>query len=197
MIEVEKKFRISDEQRARILDGAKFEYEKTMHDVYYDGEGYPLSRKDWWLRKRNGTYELKVAVHALGLKGRGVDQYREHEQDHEIVKALRMEEGILSDEVLARAGYRPLIDITTLRRSYTRSGFTVVLDEADFGYTICEIEKMAPEGSDLESVGAEILAFAASQGLEMGLVYGKVLEYIHRFLPDCFQSMEQAGVIGS
>ncbi len=66
MIEVEKKFILKEGDRKKLLEGAEFVKKQTVNDTYYDTEDYSLAKKDWWPRERNGNFELKVGVGALG-----------------------------------------------------------------------------------------------------------------------------------
>jgi len=75
MIEVEKKFRLTDTQRESLIKDAEFVSEKTFTDTYYDTADYQLTTKDVWLRQRGENFELKVAVH-FGYD-RPADQYDE------------------------------------------------------------------------------------------------------------------------
>ena len=46
MIEVEKKFQLSGEEKQRLLTGAAFVSEKTFTDVYYDTKDYFTTKQD-------------------------------------------------------------------------------------------------------------------------------------------------------
>ena len=86
MIEIEKKFILNEVAKARLLEGAEFLSEKTIHDEYFDTEDFSLTKRDWWLRSRNGHFELKIANHE-GID-RLVDSYKEIEDETEIKKIL-------------------------------------------------------------------------------------------------------------
>lgn len=60
MIEVEKKFKPTEEQLNAMVTGAEFLCEKVLHDVYYDYPDYRMFKKDVRLRNRNGNFELKI-----------------------------------------------------------------------------------------------------------------------------------------
>lgn len=50
----------------------------------------------------------------------------------------------------------------------------------DYGYSICEIEKMAENENEIDKITTEIMEFSHSLGLEIKRVRGKVKEYIWR-----------------
>ena len=60
MIEVEKKFILTTEQEKSLIEGADFLGEKKFTDIYYDDEDFSLTKKDLWLRNREGRFELKI-----------------------------------------------------------------------------------------------------------------------------------------
>ncbi len=194
MIEVEKKFQITEEQKRRLLEGAEFVYKKEIHDTYFD-RGVELCTQDLWLRERDGRFELKYPLHTKGHGTRKADQYREYETDAEVVAALHLNEEALSVEGLAVQGYKPIVSYVTTRASYKKDGFTIVIDETDFGYTVCEIERMAEEGANINALSDEIVDFAQVQGLSTNPVLGKALIYFKRFDPDRFKAMVAAGII--
>lgn len=53
MIEIEKKFLLTEAQRARLLKDAKKLEDKKVEDSYFDTSDYRLTTKDYWLRLRN------------------------------------------------------------------------------------------------------------------------------------------------
>ena len=90
MIEIERKFAVTEEWQRRLTEGAEFVSEKTMTDTYYDTVDFQLTTKDRWLRLRDGKWELKEPLHALGFSKRAADQYRELITEGEI-RQLREE----------------------------------------------------------------------------------------------------------
>jgi len=196
MIEVEKKFLLSEGDEARLLAGAEFLAEKSFTDIYYDTADYSLSVKDTWLRARDGRFELKVAMYSS--TGRLVDQYDELEDEVKIREALHLEAGGDFTEVMARAGYLSFCTCQTTRRKYSKNGFIIDLDSVDFGdftYNIGEIELMVHEKSDIDGAIEKILAFAKEHGLAMAPVRGKVREYLERKRPAHYQALVKAGII--
>jgi len=82
MIEVEKKFILSEQEKERLIKDAEFLSERVFTDIYYDTEKFLLTSQDKWLRSREGKFELKLPLH----KGRErlADQYDEIEDEQKI-----------------------------------------------------------------------------------------------------------------
>eukprot|EP00741_Cyanophora_paradoxa_P008088 tig00001258_g7827.t1 len=83
-IEVERKFAVTPEDEARVERALRLRSEKSFTDVYYDAPGFPLTRRDVWLRERSGAWELKRPALLPGAGGEGgapdgVDRYEEVE----------------------------------------------------------------------------------------------------------------------
>jgi thiamine-triphosphatase len=195
MIEVEKKFLLTEAQKGRLIEGAQFVAEKKIHDVYFDTPDYRLTTKDWWLRSRDGRFEIKIPLHDIHHPEKGTTQYRELETEDEIRRAIGLPQknDFMSD--LKAANYRSVADILTTRTKYKYGEFTIDLDVTDSGYELAEIELMVPQPADMEQAVQKILAFAAERGLGIEARRGKVLEYIRRNNPAHFQALMDAGVI--
>ncbi len=65
MVEIEKKFRLTQEQERQLLEGATSMGVKKNTDIYFDTEDFVLTRQDHWLRERNGRFEVKKRGHEL------------------------------------------------------------------------------------------------------------------------------------
>jgi len=193
MIEIEKKFRLNEQQEALLINGAVFLGEKVNVDEYFDDSLYSLSRQDHWLRKRNGQWELKVRKHTLGHK-RGVTQYEELEDDQSIAAFLELSPTQSLDDSIAEAGYLSFMKLVTTRRSFERGEFHIDLDKVDFGYSLAEIELMVEDGQG-EEAAEKIRLFATEIGLDQSSVNGKLLEYLSRYSKDHYQALIDAGVI--
>lgn len=194
MIEVEKKFLLSDSQEAALATGAEPLGKKTFTDVYFDDENFSLTTKDVWLRERDGRYELKIPLND-DIESRVSDQYKELETDSEIAEFLKLEKDRPLAETVISAGYRPFCRITTTRRKYKKDGFIIDLDLLDFGYKIAEIEYMVREVSEIKQATQKIRDYAKKYGLEEGVVRGKVVEYLRRNNPKHFKALQEAKVI--
>lgn len=196
-IEVEKKFLLTPADEANLIRWADFVNERTITDVYYDTDDYCLTSRDWWLRARDGRFELKLPATAPGAKLEH-DQYTELEDETEIKKALDLttEENLAA--VLSASGYRPFGMFQTTRRKYKKRGFTIDLDQVDFpghAYRLGEIELMVEARSEIADALDRIIGFARSHSLRIAPVRGKVNEYLKRFRPEHYRALVQAGVV--
>lgn len=197
MIEVEKKIALTNEENiARLTQGATFLREVKNEDVYYDNSTFDLTTKDWWLRTRDGKFELKIPLHKEKGSDRFADQYDELEDNEKIRQALGLHEGNLAG-VLAKAGYAPFSSIKTIRQKYKKGSFTIDIDLADFGeatYRVGEIELMVNDQSEIPNALRKIAQFVQEHKLQIVSVRGKVLEFIKRYRPEHYQSLQKAGV---
>ncbi|OGH67677.1 MAG: hypothetical protein A3C15_02625 [Candidatus Magasanikbacteria bacterium RIFCSPHIGHO2_02_FULL_50_9b] len=196
MIEVEKKFRPSPDELARLLTGAELISRKENNDVFFDTLDFQLSKKWSWLRDRNGSMELKVAVH-MPQDGALCQSFTEYEDD----ALIRAQIGLPASDVplrnqLIAAGYQPFAELHTERTQYRDGIFHIDVDHTtahNFVYDVVEIEIMVDENGDIHAAERDIMAFAESRGLKTGHVNGKVLEYIEQKNPAQFQVLVETG----
>lgn len=194
MIEVEKKYRLDEAQEAILLKDAVFLKETTNKDTYFDTSAYELTTQDYWLRKRNGSFELKLRLHELG-HGLGGTSYDEIEDEQRIREFLNLDTSLPMEPALEQAGYMPFVTLTKQRRSYTHGTFRIDLDECDFDYRVAEIELLLEDGDDRMEAMIQIDEFAESIGLDTTPVRGKIIEYLYRFDKHHYQALLDAGVI--
>lgn len=194
MIEVEKKFILTNEQQEQLIKNAEFVGKKTFTDTYFDDVNYSLTINDLWLRERDGKFELKVPMN-VSIEERVSDQYRELEMDEEIVKQLNLSKDKPLTRALVEKGYIPFITVTTTRKKYKKDGYGIDLDTMDFGYNIAEIEYMTEDESKIKEATEKIIEYARSYGLSEGVVRGKVAEYLRRNKYEHFQALIDAKVI--
>ena len=169
--------------------------EKKLIDVYYDDSQYSLTRKDIWLRSRDGRFELKAPMN-VPIEERVADRYRELETDREILAYLKLPENKTLGDALRDGGYGPFATIAATRKKYRKDGYNIDLDTADFGYQVAEIEYMTDEASSMDGVTRKIMEYAGSHGLSSGdVIYGKVVEFLKRNNPAHFQALRDAKVI--
>jgi adenylate cyclase class IV len=196
MIEVEKKFILTDEQEKALIDSAEFLGEKIFTDIYYDDSDYSLTKKDIWLRNRAGRFGLKTPMNK-SIEIRILDRYNELENDEDILKYF----GVATDsnliDVINNKGYKPFCKFTTTRRKYKKEGFNIDLDTADFGYSMAEIEFMTNDDLTLREVTDSIIKFAEKHNIESSSnhVRGKVLKYLEINNPQHLQALIDAKVI--
>ncbi|AKM84637.1 TPA: hypothetical protein DHW58_02415 [Patescibacteria group bacterium] len=196
MIEIERKIKLSEQDEARLTEGAELMSEKTFADVYYDGPDFALTTQDKWLRSRAGRWELKVAVHE-SLE-RQADQYDEIEDEAGIRASLGLPPGDDLAADIAQAGYAPFASPITTRKKYRSGQFTIDLDTVDFGdstYTLGEIEVMAEDQSQADDAARSIIEFAKERGVEIKPTRGKIIEYLKRFRLEHYQALVEAGIV--
>lgn len=195
MIEIEKKFILTETQEKKLLEGAKFLGEKKFTDTYYDDAGFSLTTKDVWLRAREGRFELKVPMNTA-IEERVIDRYRELETDKEIATQLKLPEDRTLADTLRAAGYAPFCTIATTRKKYKKDSYNIDLDATDFGYHVAEIEYMVNEESEIEAATQKIVEYGKAHGLSGDdIIRGKVAEYLRRNDPAHFQTLIDAKVI--
>ncbi len=196
MIEVERKFLLTEEQQARLLDKAVFRSEKTYTDTYFDTENFTLMRQDLWLRQRGSVFELKIGQrHAADHL---TTQYNELETEKEIRSFLHFPDaGTLSD-ILQEKSYFPFCTCTTTRRHYTRGSFGIDIDNAkydDFSYSVAEIEVLVNDAALVDNAIYRITTFADSCGLTNTYVRGKVVEYLWRKRRETYTMLIAEGIL--
>lgn len=192
MFEIEKKFELTDDQRERLIAGAVFESEVVNTDVYFDTPDFRLVRKLWWLRFRNGKVNLKISNPEDD--GNFVDRFDEIEDESLVRDRL----GVPADGDLAvqltQAGYVPVIQIRSERKTYRDAEFRIDIDHADFGdfaYDIAEIELLVERKDQRADAVKKILEYAKKKNLPIGPVRGKGFEYLFRKQPDVYAIASQ------
>jgi adenylate cyclase class IV len=198
MIEVEKKFLLDGSQTARLIDGAEYAGERVFTDTYYDTKDYNLTKKDIWLRSREGRFELKVPV---GLKReKRMDQYEEFESDTDIKNILHIDSEKDLNVSLSENGLKPFCVCRTTRKKYKKIPFIIDLDHVEFDrfeYSIGEVEFMVEEKDQMDEAIQRILAFAKQYQLTIAPVRGKVIEFLKRYNKKHYQALIDARIIES
>lgn len=187
MIEVEKKFKLDKSQISQLIDGTQFLKEVQFEDTYYDNENFDFIKKDTWLRKRNHTYQLKTPLSFNN--NRLLDQYKETELESEIIQLLNLDQSISLEQNIAVSGLNPFCKCLTTRKKYKSGQFIIDIDEVDYGdfqYSICEVELLVADESNVDFAIQQILEFANKHNLEVAPVRGKVVEYIRIKYPELY-----------
>ncbi|MBI3630871.1 MAG: CYTH domain-containing protein [Candidatus Sungbacteria bacterium] len=187
MIEVEKKFILTGEEEARLLKGAEFIGQRMMTDVYYDTADYALTMRDWWLRNRDGRFELKCRLKTDRA------QFGDEIEGEETIRQ-KMNIGAGEDLAcdLAIHGYAPFCTCRTMRRKYRKGLFTIDCDAADmdgFVYHVAEIELMVSNPSEADEAMERIMTFARNEGLATGHVAGKIAAFLREKKPDHYRAL--------
>lgn len=178
MMEVEKKFKPTEDQLQKMLDGAKFIEEIILHDIYYDYPDYRLLKKSVRLRNRNGNFELKI--------GRGNGVAEEIENKKQIEKYFDIDYDL---EDFIKSNLVVIIEYSNRRKGYLKDGFDIGLDQMDFDYSMCEIELMVDKEEEIADAERKILDFANQYGLEEKKMYSKRREYLRRFKPEIYKEV--------
>lgn len=196
MIEIEKKFLLTQVQEKALKKGAKFLGEKVFTDTYFDNSDYELTKNDIWLRMRDKNAELKMPIeHDAKEQKVNFNRYEEFESDDEIRNILNIKKGTDIIHDFHAAGYRPVIVITTRRERYLKEGFQIDIDACDFGYTIAEIELKVEGEEKMVEAEKKIIQFAKNHKLSLDSVKGKVPEYLYRKSRAHYDLLMQEGIL--
>lgn len=147
-VEIERKFIVPDDCEEKLLKlGCHFNKQDEFTDDYYDTDNYQLALKDYWLRNRSGTWQMKYALPQLP-HCRDTTRYCETETESEILDLLSgfSSEKAGSVQEFVRTNCQPLAVIKTMRKCYSYGNVTVALDITDCGFRIGEVEVVAKEG---------------------------------------------------
>lgn len=197
MIEVEKKFTLTKEQKEHIELSTKFVAKKEIIDIYFDNNTFDLTKNDIWLRQRHGQFEIKVSKNRN--LNRKTDQYAEIENENEIRQFLKInEEGSLLEDI-KKAGFSPFAELKSIRLKYQDGPLMIDIDDVtatNFHYMLAEIELMVEDSSKTDEAAEKILEFAKSKGLQPeAYTRGKVIEYIRQKRPEHFEALVRVGVV--
>ena len=202
MIEVERKFLPPTDGLENLVEGFTASPTKTNDDKYFDTADYTLTARNWWLRVRNGKFELKIAQNQEQT-GFPIDVFDELETDEEIYAALKVAKtasGLAED--LTAAGYTPFAHLATERTKYSNGTMIIDIDHvvslvddvAPFSYDLLEIEVMVETEEEVAVAQEKIYAFAAARGLVTGYTPGKVLTYLKQCRPEQYNVLRDNGI---
>jgi len=200
MIEIEKKFLLSDTQQYDLLQDAQPLGEKAVEDSYLDTDDYRLTKKDFWFRERNGAFELKVPLKSSDGSATATNRYHELTTVEEIARELELDPTADFDAALSRAGIKRFITCYTNRTSYEKQGFHIDIDAATyrdsaFTYALAEIELLVHDESKADEAEQRIVAFAQSYNLTTDqLVLGKIGSYLKAESQAHYKALVEAGV---
>jgi len=186
MIEVEKKFKPTEEQLGRLIDGADPLGVTINHDIYYDYDDLRFFKENMRLRNRNGIFELKIGK--SGAVSEEIEDVKEIERVLNITGGL---ENYIKEKLIA------IMDYTTERQKYLKEGFNIDVDKTSFGYNICEVEltldekegEKVPE-KEIEEAENKILNFALKHDLEVTQLNGKGKEYLRTMKPELYEIIQ-------
>lgn len=196
MFEVEKKFILNEDQRRKLLEGAKFLREEIFTDAYYDNEEFSLGSNDMWLRKRGNDFNLKIPMRQQ--QEEMINKYHEIEGEMAIREIFAIPVAGTFEQDLKTFGHEPFCTFQTIRKKYEKDRFGIDLDEADFGdwqYEVAEIELMVDSKDEMENATERIYAFAESHDLEISHINGKLVEFLKRKMPERYAALLKSGVV--
>ncbi|GAA6066667.1 thiamine-triphosphatase isoform X1 [Tachysurus ichikawai] len=225
-VEVERKFVCDSHILEKLKDIRAVclgQYE--FKDQYFDTEDFTLTLKDFWLRKREGSWELKRPTSSnLNTETRAQDvctNYREITDVLQIRVELMSIMGIYAEHTAeslqkeqdkdVHAEFQKWVqemklecfaEFTTMRHSYTLEyegddrRVRVDLDQADFGYCVGEIEVLVSEADEMTSAMQSIEKTAQKLGIGgEQKTEGKMEVYLKRFRPDHYAALLKAHVL--
>lgn len=189
-MKLRKKFQLTAEEKARLLDGAELVKSKRITDVYYDTSDYKAIKADWWLRRRDGEFQLKIPIETGDAIDTTANMYHELETESEIRRALQLsvETRDLAADLTA-AGYLPFIEARSDRKSYHKDGFTIDVDsvtyaDSDFTYSLAEVETLIEDESAAAAAVQRIDDYVAGYGIETNQeTDGKIVAFMRANLP--------------
>ena len=170
-IEIERKFTVTENAGERILQaGGTCVKETSFQDEYFDTNSYQFTLADHWLRKRDGSWELKASIHEDKLN-ETCSKYVEIEDENDITQRLaailkspevnttlqqRTDNANNSsslEELLQQHDVQNFAKFKTTRKCYQiGDDVSVVLDTTDFGFNVGEIEIMTTESEVAQTV---------------------------------------------
>ena len=201
MIEIERKFKLSSEEKETLLEGATLFGEEMFVDVYFDTEDFTLGKNDIWLRRRGEVFELKIPVGQN--QGRQTRQYQEISGAEKIREIFAVAPVLDFETDIKVFGYEIFCRLKTTRRKYQKEGLTIDLDvatsdlpgEQDFCYQVAEVELLVENKTETFRASEEIENFAKKNKLKTENIRGKVAEYLFRKRPKHFATLVEAGIV--
>jgi adenylate cyclase class IV len=196
MIEIEKNFDLRHGDKEKIISEAKFLGSREIKDVYYDSSDFVLTCRDYWLRERNGKWELKVPIVDVKTDDYAIDRYTELESDEEIIiRELKLDKNKKIKDSLNALNIFPFSTIVTKRETYQKGEYHLDFDEMDFGFVTFELEIMVKDKKDIPSAEKKIANFVKRFGIDPTKGRGKVIEYLFRKNKKHYNALVSAGVI--
>lgn len=143
MIEVERGYRLNETDYEIIKNNFEKVGEKHIYDEYYDDDGYTLMKWSFYIRNRNGDWDLKIPV----KEERPCDTYHEVEGKEEVKKALADLGYDFDNHNIAHL----IIDKSRekFKTTFAWKDIAIDVDKCDAGH-IYEIELMVEDVSDIE-----------------------------------------------
>lgn len=178
MIEIERQYEPTVEQYNSILENAEFLGEVKNYDTYYDYPDFKLFKKNIKLRNRNGKFELKIKI--------SESAENEIEHNEEIKNFL----GINTDlDVFIKQELVVFLQYVTTRQKYKKDGFSIDIDETDFGMKSCDVEIMVDTKELAEEAEEKLNHFAQKYNLVSKKSLSKRATYLKLFKPEVYNEL--------
>jgi len=196
MIEVEIKFPLINGNEQRLVADARLISKSVVKDIYYDDAKHSLTLADYWLRKRNGKFELKLPANPSAQNAEYVARrYTELTDEKDILKALELDGDDITKAIANN--YQPIAELATTRHSYKNGQFRIDIDRTNFGYSIGEIEMLVKGPTHTKTAERELENYLHQHNIAYSHGHiGKVAHYIQRHNPTHFHQLVEAGVVG-
>ena len=182
VIEVERKFMFTEESEQKLnAMGGRMIKAQSFHDVYFDTNDFKLALSDFWLRQRDGQWQLKCPPPRRQHGDSTATQYAELDEQVDIVKAVtpvllaekdgheplkNINPDLMSvSQVVESFGCCEIASYRTDRKTYSVEDLRVDLDSADFGFQVGEIEVLVSDERKLSDALHQIMALAQKLGL--------------------------------
>ena len=206
-IEVERKFQAPPDHAALaeriVANGGAVVGTKSFTDTYYDSTACVLTRRDMWLRCRDGAWELKLPIEDDARRSGGERTvFREIEGTDAVAEALQtLLPGTSGPEALESlieaAGLEPFAEFSTTRSQYKLGRASIDADIASFGHSVMEIEVMCTSASEVAAAEAEIARVAELCGATplSGAMGGKLETFIRQHCPNVLAQLIDVGIL--
>ncbi|XP_073687286.1 thiamine-triphosphatase isoform X2 [Garra rufa] len=201
-VEVERKFVCDAEVMGKLQDiGAKCIGQRQFRDQYFDSPDFILTLKDFWLRCREGLWELKCPAVSGTTPDNDTETLCTRYREITSFPLIQSEVGrIIKEHTAEGSESNSSQKFKTERCSYMLERETgavrVDLDQADFGYCVGEIEVLVPEGGDMNAALQRITSIAEELGLSCEKkVKGKMDVYLQRYRPEHYAKLLSAHIL--
>ena len=185
MIEVEKKIQPTEEQKEKLLGGAVLISQKKVLDNYYDTLDFELTKKNVYLRNRDGSWELKRYLDSS--KRTGIAE--EITDEKEILSILGVSNFKNVDDFNEKK-LKLLASIITERIKYKKDGFVIDHDKTDFDLELFEIELIVEKESQIIEAENKILEYISKFGILESKLDIKPVEYLKKVRPEIYKSIK-------
>lgn len=191
-IEVERKFRVSEKTLENLNKLSTVTAITQLDDSYFCEE---LALKDHWLRRRNGSWELKMPVLDGHFRRSRTTVYREL-----VGASIWQELNVSAFDVDQLVPYAKILtERKKLQYQWNGSKVQIVLDtctaDNDFRYDVGEIEILVNDDSEVEHANFILDQVATSLGLRFEqYAEGKLMTYLREKHEPFYQKLAEKGL---